>query len=586
MKDYDLSPIWKDRFKVLDVAFQPILNIQSGTTFAVEALLRNVQKAGFQSIFDFFDALYNDGILYKFDIFLRQKAIEKFVQIPFSDKIKLFYNLDNRLLEMDNFEQGNTKKILKKFGMKKESICFEISERHELRNSSSFENLIDHYQNENYHIAIDDFGVGYAGYKLLYDTTPNYIKIDRFFLQDIQKIYKKRVLVQNIVHLAAQLGINVIAEGVETKKDLLLCKEIGCHYVQGYFVQKPTTDVSKLQSQYEHIRDIVLDDQRFKKNQKIFHVVEKIDPINIHTKMNGVLHYFKKHEFIDKVVPVVNNLNEPVGVLLENSMRQYLYSPYGYSLLTKRDKEKSKLKHIVTPCASADINTSLSSIIEIFTNNKSSYGIIMTQEGKYYGFLSAQKIINIIHEENLLLARDQNPLTKLPGNYMIQSFLENIVNSKESYIVVYFDLNNFKAFNDVYGFRLGDRIIQLFADIMKTKLDANYFKAHIGGDDFFCGVKIERSFEEIIARVQKIVALFSSYAQDFYSKEDKKRGYIVTKDREGKTKQFPLVTVCTGILEVPFHAKYKKNHDIQTVLASLKKSAKTSKNSISIATLL
>ncbi len=251
----DLPKKWIHNLKVLDIAFQPILNINTGEIFGVEALLRNYKEVGFDSIFELFDEVYRDNLLYSFDIKLRKKALKKFITIEGYEDIKLFYNLDNRLLDMPNFKHGNTNKLLKRYGVDKNSICFEISERHEISNTSGMEEVLEHYKEENFCIAIDDFGVGYSGYKLLYDSKPDIIKIDRFFLTDIQKDVKKKIMTRSITNLAIGLGIKVIAEGVETKEELLTCKDIGCHFVQGYFVQKPTLNAKEIQNKYRHIAD-------------------------------------------------------------------------------------------------------------------------------------------------------------------------------------------------------------------------------------------------------------------------------------------------------------------------------------------
>jgi EAL domain-containing protein (putative c-di-GMP-specific phosphodiesterase class I) len=248
---------WIKNLEVIDIAFQPILNIDTGEIFAVEALLRNFQEVGFPSIFSLFDQVYKDGILYSFDIKLREKAFKKFTTINGFDNIKLFYNLDNRLLEMKNYTQGNTSKLLKQYGIKKDNICFEISERHEISNNCNMEQVLTHYKEERFCIAIDDFGVGYSGFKLLYDSIPEVIKIDRFFLTDIEKDSKKKLIVRSITNLAIQLGIKVIAEGVETEEELYTCREIGCHLVQGYLVQKPDIDTTKILKKYDNIIELI-----------------------------------------------------------------------------------------------------------------------------------------------------------------------------------------------------------------------------------------------------------------------------------------------------------------------------------------
>lgn len=253
----ELEITWKKRLELLDIAFQPIVNIHTGELYGVEALLRGVEHLGFNTIESLFDQAYNDDVLYAFDLALREKVIKKFIHIENSNCIKLFINLDNRLLKDSDFSAGNTAKILKNCGLDKEMICFELSERHEISNPILLEHMLEHYKAENYSIAIDDFGSGYAGYKLLYQSTPDFIKIDRFFMGSICRDEKKRILVQSVVSLATELGITVVAEGIETETELITCRELGCHLVQGYFVQKPTLNIEELVMKYKHVENVL-----------------------------------------------------------------------------------------------------------------------------------------------------------------------------------------------------------------------------------------------------------------------------------------------------------------------------------------
>ena len=575
---------WLDKLEILDFAFQPILNIHTGETFAVEALLRNFEEAGFKSIFRVFDNAYEEGLLYSFDIALREKALLKFSQIPKYENIKLFYNLDNRLLEMTNFTHGNTNEILKTLGIKKEHICFEISERHEVSGEGNLENILKHYREENFCIAIDDFGVGYAGYKLLYDSTPDIIKIDRFFLQDIESNLKKKILVASITNLAKQLGVTVIAEGVETREELLTCKEIGCHLVQGYLAQRPTKETSEILQKYIHIEEMSRKDKRNnEKGSPLKNYIDKTTSLDIETKTHLVIERFKNNGGAD-VIPIVNSSNEPMGILHEKQIKEFLYSPYGMSLLLNDGPNKTKLKNLVTRCAYADIYSGIGSIIELFSNNSQSAGVIITKNSKYYGFLSARSIISIINEENLVIARDQNPLTKLPGNRMIEQYVSEVAKNNSNCALCYFDLDNFKAFNDVYGFRNGDRVIQLFADTLRKELSPDFFIGHIGGDDFFCG--IDNDDEKSLKRLATLVQKFKTDVRDFYSKEDKENGYIVSVGRESKKKKFPLLSVSASIVAVNQRSLDRTMDNINKVLSAQKKVAKSEKSHMALSYVL
>jgi diguanylate cyclase (GGDEF)-like protein len=582
----NLPKKWIQNLKVLDVAFQPILNIQTGKIFGVEALLRNYKEVGFDSIFELFDEVYKDNLLYSFDLKLRKKAFKKFITIDGYENIKLFYNLDNRLLEMPNFSNGNTNRLLDRYGIDQNSICFEISERHEFSNSSRMEEILAHYKEEKFCIAIDDFGVGYSGYKLLYECKPNIIKIDRFFLANIQKDINKKIMTRSITHLAIQLGIKVVAEGVETKEELLTCRDIGCHLVQGYLIQKPTTDAQKIQNEYSHITDILDYEKRGVKNDCNFEAyLDKKSPLSIHSDMTLIIEYFQKNPQTEIAI-IVNSNNEPMGILQENRIKEFIYSPYGRSLMINNGT-KTKLKNLLQPCGIAEVNCDMSKIIELFSNSPESVGIILTNNSKYYGFLSARAIITIMNEENLIHAREQNPLTKLPGNCMIEKYLTGVSLNQKSYILCYLDLDNFKAFNDVYGFRNGDRALQLFADILRKNLSGEFFKAHIGGDDFFAAVECkEENQEEHTESLFKIVQKFSDDARELYSNEDKERGCIVSNDREGNKKEFSLLSVSASMLVVRSQTEKRDIETLNEIFSSQKKVAKQESSHISLSCML
>jgi diguanylate cyclase (GGDEF)-like protein len=579
-----LPSLWLKNLEQLDIAFQPIVNIHTAKTYAVEALLRNYQDIGFQTIHELFDHISHEGLLYKFDLALREKALQKFTTLRNYNEYKLFYNLDNRLLEMEDFSSGNTVKLLEKYGIQKNSLCFEISERFEIKHHYSLEAILHHYKDEGFCIAIDDFGVGYSGYKLLYDATPNVIKIDRFFLSNIEKDLKKKLLVRNITHLAIELGIKVIAEGVETKEELLTCRDIGCHLVQGFLVQKPTRKSKKILPYYEHITSILSHATRDRdEKSRIESHIQKSTPFSLASSMNDIIDFFKKNKEIE-IISILDESLEPLGIIQESKIKEFLYSPYGRSLLLN-DTTKSKLKNLLTPCGHTDVQSSLSTIIELFANHPESVGIVITKNAKYHGFLSAKAIINIMNEENLIYAREQNPLTKLPGNTLIEKYLSDVSSSKEAYMLCYFDLDNFKAFNDVYGFRSGDRVIQLFGDILKKHLSHDYFKAHIGGDDFFVAIASDAQ-KDILDVLQSTIVKFENDAREFYSAQDRERGYITTKDREMQVRNFPLLSVSASAVFISSTSKERSLQKINELLAMQKKSAKNNTNHLCISSLL
>jgi diguanylate cyclase (GGDEF)-like protein len=582
----ELSEDWRSRIHVLEYAFQPIVNIHTGVAIGHEALLRNYQQAGFETIQEVFDKAYLEKTLFKVDLALRAKAIEKYAQIGLRNKTKLFFNLDNRVLGMPDYVPGYTTGILKKHNLTPGNVCFEISERHDVFDLVDPENILNQYRKQNYKIALDDFGAGYCGLQLLYRSEPDYLKIDRYFIKDIARDLKKKLFVSNIVNIAHILGIAVIGEGIETEMEFLTCKKVGCDLAQGYFVQRPTTDLGEIRIHYDVVDEINRHDKRSPRNDEtlIYAQMESLPPLHEDSIIPDVFEAFRANRE-GNFFPVINANGEPVGIIRENDFKSYIYSPFGKEVLANKSIGK-RLRDFTVKSPVAEINKEAEKILEIFSLDEDSEGIIITENGRYLGFLSAKSLLRILNEKNLTLARDQNPLTKLPGNNLINQHLAEIVSNTGSfYHTVYLDFDNFKPFNDRYGFRMGDRAIIMFTEILKKHIPVHEaFIGHIGGDDFFVGFEHEDNNEAyVLEKVSGLVKIFSHEVASLYDAADRERGYIISRDREGVEKSFPLLSVSAAVLKIPPGERSFSVDTIGSHSAFLKKMAKASPDHVAFA---
>ena len=158
------------------------------------------------------------------------------------------------------------------------------------------------------------------------------------------------------------------------------------------------------------------------------------------------------------------------------------------------------------------------------------------------------RIKNIV--KLLAINRGISPLTKLPGNIPIQAELKKRLLKKQEFAVLYFDLDNFKAYNDTYGFLGGDEIIKQTAKIIVKNVNSNQdihnFVGHIGGDDFVALVT-NKDYEEIC---QNIILEFDKAILGYFSDEDIQRGFLEVPNRKGIVEEIPLVSISVGIVEV------------------------------------
>ena len=156
--------------------------------------------------------------------------------------------------------------------------------------------------------------------------------------------------------------------------------------------------------------------------------------------------------------------------------------------------------------------------------------------------------------KNIVRLMDNNrrvsPLTGLPGNVQIQAELKKRLFKKEDFAVLYFDLDNFKAYNDTYGFIKGDEIIKLTANIITKNVhdcgSDNTFVGHIGGDDFVAIIPKEK-YENVC---QDVLLEFDNKVVKYFNDKDKKRGYIEVVNRKGVMEQFALISLSIGVVEV------------------------------------
>ncbi|MFA6315953.1 MAG: response regulator [Elusimicrobiota bacterium] len=141
---------------------------------------------------------------------------------------------------------------------------------------------------------------------------------------------------------------------------------------------------------------------------------------------------------------------------------------------------------------------------------------------------------------------DANPLSHLPGNVSIERHIEEAVASERPLAVLYVDINQFKAYNDAYGYDSGDHVIKATSRLLikvATEAVPPCFVGHIGGDDFI----VIATPEQMEPLAQRIIREFDAMSLSFYNETDREKRRIVSTDRRGMTKEYPLLSIAIGI---------------------------------------
>ncbi len=193
--------------------------------------------------------------------------------------------------------------------------------------------------------------------------------------------------------------------------------------------------------------------------------------------------------------------------------------------------------------------------------------ILKPIDEKYF-YYTVKNIIDFV-----MINRRISPLTGLPGNVQIQTEIKKRLLKKDAFAVMYFDLDNFKAYNDVYGFSNGDEVIKLLSRIIVKNIHnieyGNNFIGHIGGDDFVAVID-KYDYESLC---KDIITEFDSKVVKYYTEEDVERGFVEVANRKGIIEEFPIVSLSIAVVEVE-NGNFTSPLEIGEVSAQVKHMAK------------
>lgn len=557
--------------------FQPIVALEQGKIFGYEALCRTTIPNPFDTIDELFRQAKVSNMILQLDMRCRENGIALSAERGLMEKgAFLFLNICPTSLLCPNHTAGTTGLLANQHGIPKQNIVLEITEQEAVSNYRLFRTAVDHYRSKGFRIAIDDFGAGYGGLKMLSVLEPDFVKIDRHFFKNTPKRNLHFNLIDSIATACHRIGIDVIAEGIECENDLRICREIGIDLVQGYLLARPGADLiddAKLQipvQQSSRQSGTLLFDEVI----CVGDIATYVQPVCATDRPLDVLKRFSDDPDL-LCLPVMKD------GLLSGMVNRYRFMEnhmvgrfgYGFSLnYYKRLEEIVEEDFIQVPhYVSAE---EVARKIRCRKQYSAYDDICVTRSGKYIGTVSISAILNAVTENSMMLAKGANPLTGLPGNEFIQRQVAKMLSQSIHFDVCYIDLDNFKPYNDRHGFEMGDRVIKavgnlLVASLKKWEVNSIGFAGHIGGDDFILITRPRNS----VPACQSIIDQFAGMLNRFHTPEECRRGFYQSCDRQGTTLEFPLLSLSIGIVSTEIH-HISSFAEVSSMSSDLKKRAK------------
>lgn len=564
--------------KLIFTKFQPIICLTTGDIIGYEALSRGVEASAFENPTYLFEIAEKLQLLEDLDMLCREMALLNAINLGLDTKYtKLFINIDAACLSYRKHDKGKTLNLIRKFGLEVSNIVLEITERTFIKDSLIFYQALEHYQSQGLSIAIDDLGSGSAGLRLVSEINPHIVKIDKFLVENTDKSFKKQEIIKALVEMCHKLfNSKIVAEGIETFEEYETVKALGVDWGQGYLFGKPSSVLLSVPFCVRNNRDSYHHGEGFSSDAVGIGSIASLDtPV------------FKSCDSVSEVVKIFNRSPEilgipivddgkPAGVVMKTELFSKLSKKFGFDLFYYRPVSyvmngnflRTDVNQSVDLVAKEVLSRDVSKMYDIF---------VVMKDGKYYGISTVHALLERMTALKIKYASQANPLTGLPGNVSIKAFLERQIKSGQNFACVYFDLDNFKPYNDYYGFCKGDEVIKRTADLINEIFRPSRigYVGHIGGDDFLAVIHPE----EIQELCTRFIFKFDSMSPTFYAGADVQNGYIETLDRKNEKCRFPLLSVSLAVVLQDGNSRFDSFLEISSVAAEVKKRAKAIKGS-------
>ncbi len=526
----------------LHCLFQPIVSLSERRLVGYEALTRGPSNSPLHSPLTLFSTARHAGRLSELDVLCRRRACQRFHELGLGGK--LFLNVAPESLLDPNHQPGRTLQLLQTLGIAPGDVVIELTEQAPIEDFGLLDTALHHYRAMGFCIALDDLGAGYSSLRLWSELRPDYVKIDRHFIDGIHQDGVKREFVGSILKMAHASRAQVIAEGIELPEELAVLSEMGVDLVQGYLIGRPQ------EQPVREVRGLLPDLDR----TDALHGEEQADlrpllleqpAVSRDTPIAEVLEAFRAQANLNALA-VLDEHQQPVGIVHRHALSDALLQPSGTELSARKPISRLMSEDFLA----VERSQSLQQVSRLLTSRarqRIEEDFIITQGGRYLGLGRVIDVLKLITELKIRQARYANPLTLLPGNVPIQQCLGRLLQQEREAAVCYVDIDSFKPFNDLYGYARGDEVLLCLAQCLSDRVDPGCdFVGHIGGDDFM----LVFTSGDWRNRLNQLLEDFQGQCRRFYNQEHLQAGCFVAYNRRGQRQAFPLLSLSVGVVHL------------------------------------
>lgn len=555
--------------------FQPVVSLRDGAIYSHEALIRGPQGTSFHAPDALLMAAEHESLNFEFENFCITVALARWGALQESGR--LFVNISAEVLVqvLTHCGRDALMALISGFGVLPRMLVLEITEYERVADMETLACVVSEIRSAGVSLALDDFGDGRSSLRLWSQLKPEFVKIDKYFTKDISQNADKLKTIQALQQIAAIFDTALVAEGIETEDDLRVLRDLGIEYGQGYFLGRPAL-LPREQIEGQALR--VMQDRRVAVFPELRRACSAGSLSRLAVVAAPTVHAGTTNEALAAVfladarlhaVAVLEG-NRPVGII-NRTLFMNEYSKLFYREVWGR---KPCLVHANLAPRLIERNHNVDELVGILTSDDQRYlvdGFIVTNNGRYEGIGTGEQLVRSVTETRIEAARHANPLTFLPGNIPISQHIDRLLRSGVEFVACYADLNNFKPFNDQYGYWRGDEMIRLVARLALAHCDPQRdFVGHVGGDDF---IFLYQS-ADWQSQCEQLVREFADRAVELFDPIARQAGGIQAEDRYGVSRFFPMTTISIGAVKIQ-SGEFSSAEEVASLAAQAKHQAKT-----------
>jgi len=519
----------------LTSVFQPIFRARSGELEGCEALIRMPPDSGFDTPYEAFQEAARVGLL----VALENAAMLCHLKQarPHLGDHRLFLNVSAPLFSDTRFGASWLVERLQEADLFPGRVVLEIPEIVRIRDFATFSRHLEPFRSEGFLIAIDDFGAGYTNLRMITDLSPDFVKVDRVFVDGISSHARKRILVEGVTSLCHRVNCSVIAEGVELAEDLETCLSAGVDFLQGFLFAHPSPAEEAFATPDvvlpRHLVAPAAEDMR--------RLLVAESPIAAAEPVSAAAKRFLLKQRL-QALPVVNG-ETAVGLLRREVVAAGLQADRPVRAVLEEEHEEEGFDWVPE---TASVEEAAEVVRRRPEARRFEPLVVVGPNRIYRGLLKVDDLLFELARLKVELSLQRNDLTGLPGRLVFEKTLSHWLERQVPFTAARLNVRRFKPYNDHYGFLRGDELLLKVAALLTESLASRpgSVVAHLGADDFAYLSSADGAEETGGAILQR----FDTLAREVHDPADVTAGGYTVQGRRGNPAFVTLVGLTLGLV--------------------------------------